>query len=987
MPIINRNILAQALSRFDLVDLVTHLEDKKKVIEKWTIAIKNRNIVQFKETQIQADFINDIFGNVLCYQADLQNEKINLWKEKKTTFSARKPDASLGFFDIPKKINNIVAVIELKEYGSSLDEKQKSRKEELRPWEQLFLYCPQNGYNCKWAILSDFNEIRLYKSDFTGEYEKFLITDLLKSDEHLINFFFFLHKKMLINENGKSEIEKLIDIQREYDLTGNEVELHKLTLKNIILPKLEMNIIDLLHQALSKYKGLNFVNPELISNIYPFNIGEEKVYHYNTWNYAIQSTNNEVYKLFSSIRIENNEVYLSDEFNSKDATKKIKEIINILNKSLIYRFQGYENIDVVEKYLARPNIIAPGLKYQLGDYENQLKTFDIQLKTSEVNVDVVEMHLNLEFDKILNMVKVSEGKPNFFSSEIAYACSVLAFDDYKKSFIIYKTLSETQNRQKFEGKIVYFLSKLNLKNLFNLISSHYWLDDRDELLAEIRQIDLDTVFSDLNFEDIETREAIREIKENKLFNHSKSRILEYNQSIEKAYKLYETGGYQHGPNYPRLQWNEFVLTYTNFTSNYIPFEIFFEFRELYQTIFNSFLISHATDVSYKEKLKKFDYYYIVCAFLYTQPDETEKILNSIKLEKIEIEDADKDRLYLVILNFLRCNHEHEKEAMFGGVMEKKQFTTYLSSNFYFRNKYYNIFKNIFLLSSKINLSSENIKEILKSLIKFINVDKSIGWTEYQYLAKWIKSVDYKVVQDLLPKLLGTVIDNVITNNIENINSSIFVAIVEKLLVENNKYEYDKPVQISKILIFLSDNTYITYEKVDILTSFWQISNEENKNEIKLKVLKILSNRFEPIIYTKLVQGSIVKYNYDNFFEKYIDCYINYQAPLVEERKKRKYLLDYTFNYFVEFIYSQNINIKGEQFKKFKKLKDYYYWLLNYDEYDYKNFNPEWILYWRSDTYLLRFAEIKEISVRIRIFLKYSFNEELAKIYFKYFDEN
>jgi hypothetical protein len=986
MPIINEDILAQALSKFDLLKLVSKIDNKKKVIEKWTKAIENRNIVQFKETQIQADFLNDIFGNVLCYQADLQHDKINLWKEKKTTISARKPDASLGFFDIPKKFSNVVAVIELKEYGSSLDDKQKSRKEELRPWEQLFLYCPQNGYSCKWAILSDFNEIRLYKSDYAGEFEVFYITNLLKSDEQLIKFFFFLHKTMLISEKGKSEIEKLIEIQRENLQTGNEMELYKHSSKNTIQPIIEMNIIDTIHQALNKYKGINFINPELIADIFPFNTGEEKVFHYNSWSYAIQSTNIEVYKFFSSIRIENNEVSLSDKLCDQNAQIKIKEIIRILNKSLIYRFQGYENIEIVEKYLNRPNIIAPSLKHQLGDYENQLKTFDILLKNEESNADVVEMHLNFQFDKILNKIKVSEGKPDFYTFEIGYACGLLAFDDYKKSFIIYKAISDVQNRQTTESKVHYFLSQLNLKYIFNLISGHYWLEDREEILSEIQQIDLDKTFSELDFLEIETRDAIREIKENKLFKNSNDKISEHYENVKKVHELYENGGTQHGPCYPNIQWNEFVLAYTNFTSNYILYEIFSEFAGLYQTMFDSFLVSYATDENYNEKLDKFDYYHIICALLYLSPDKTEKTLKSLDLRTITIEDADKEKLTLTILNFLRCNHEHEEEAMFGGVMEKKQFTSYLLSNFSFRHTYYRIFKNIFLLTSKISLSNENIKEIFKSLIKFIKVDSGLGWTEYRYLAKWIKSLNNTALQGLLPDLLETIIGNVIKNNVKNIGSSIFKVISEKILSQNNTNEFAKPSLISKILIFLSDNNHLAYEEADILISLWQISNSENKEEIKLKVLKILSNRFEPIIYTKLVQGGLIKYDYDNFFEKYIDNYINYQSPWVEERKKRKYLHDYSFNYFVEFIFSQNINIKGEQLRKFTKLEDYYYWLLNYEEYDYKNFNPEWILFWRTDTYMQRFSKIKEIGVRIRKFLRHNYNEELAKIYFKYFDE-
>ncbi len=881
----------------------------------------------------------------------------------------------------------MVAVVEVKNLNS--DFKKQERAKYSNPLMQANEYRFKIG--CKWIILTDFKRIRLYHNN-ANKYEEFVISnDLINHKEKLINFFFFLHKDRLMSENNPSPINSLLEFQKQkYNELNNLRPIHKKNNNTILATyksddkNVDMNIVDEIYQSIIKFKGLKFINPELISNIFPFNREKEEVYHYDISSYAIQSIDKEVYNLFSSIKIDNGNITVSEEYDSNDCIEKITEIVKKLNDSLIFRFQGYENIEIVNNYLTRPNVIAPSLKYRLGNYENQLKTFNINLLDNKKNdsEEITELHLSLQFDKLLNKIKTSEGKDDFFSFEIAYACSLLAIDDYKKSFIIYRTLFEKNNLQTDEHQINIFLSKFNLKHLFNLISSHYWLDDRTEILEEIRQIDLDKTFENLNLEDSDIREAIREIKENKLFTRSVGKINDNSQNIQKAYELYENGGTQHGPYYPGLQWNEFVLTYTNFTSNYILYEVFSEFNNYYQTIFNSLIISHATDDSYNEKLKIFEYYQIICAFLYTSPDQTNKSLNKIKLNELKISEENKQKTVSVILNYLGCNHEHGKKAMFGDVYEKRGFTSFLASSYTFRDRYYTIFENIFLLISKIDFNENNIQAILKSLIKFITVDKHLGWTSYKYLAKWINNLTKKDTLDYLPKLLETIIENIIENKIRSIDSSIFHAISNNL-IQKNINESPKPTIISKALLFFTESGHCSYSDVEILVSLWSVSSKNNQNEIKTKLLKLLSDRFEPIIYTKLVYGSIIPFDTDDLFEKYIKSYSNYIAPQIEIRRNKMLLRDYSFNYFVEFIYSQNIKLKKEQLKEFTKLEGYYYWLLNYENFSYENFNPEWLLFWRTDTYLKRFSKVKEIRFSVKEYLKKNYNENLSKIYFKY----
>ncbi len=273
--------------------------------------------------------------------------------------------------------------------------------------------------------------------------------------------------------------------------------------------------------------------------------------------YAIQSINKSVFNVFKSIKISDNKLLLKNNAEYSKYKNKLETILNILNSSLIYNFQGYENIDSVQKYLNQGNIIVPSLKYQLGDYKGQLKTFDINIQKEEEKENIIKWHLNLQFDKIINKIKTSEGSQDYNTFEIAYGSYLIGIDDFKKTYLILKTIYEQNKNETDENKINRFLSKFNQKRLYNLISGHYWFDDREDILSELRSIDLDEYIAELDFTDKDIRKAIIEIKEDKLFNTSNDKISDYNENIKKAYKLYKNGGTQLGAYYQDFDYDNF----------------------------------------------------------------------------------------------------------------------------------------------------------------------------------------------------------------------------------------------------------------------------------------------------------------------------------------------------------------------------------------------------------------------------------------------
>jgi len=95
---------------FDNTQLQKHLHaqikntcsQKSDIFTRWhaLLSTSTKN-----EEQLQTDFLNDIFGDVLGYTYKRGEVETNLEKEEKTELDGQKPDGILGFFNEKAKMS------------------------------------------------------------------------------------------------------------------------------------------------------------------------------------------------------------------------------------------------------------------------------------------------------------------------------------------------------------------------------------------------------------------------------------------------------------------------------------------------------------------------------------------------------------------------------------------------------------------------------------------------------------------------------------------------------------------------------------------------------------------------------------------------------------------------------------------------------------------------------------------------------------------
>ena len=115
-----------------------------------------------KETSLDADFLNEVFGDALGYKTGTQSPDEYHIEREFTVSGVGSADGALGRFGTGLEPSP-VAVIELKDAGTDLDrDKFNGRTPVQQCWDYLNAL-PQ----CPWGIVSNFVTIRLYHRDKT----------------------------------------------------------------------------------------------------------------------------------------------------------------------------------------------------------------------------------------------------------------------------------------------------------------------------------------------------------------------------------------------------------------------------------------------------------------------------------------------------------------------------------------------------------------------------------------------------------------------------------------------------------------------------------------------------------------------------------------------------------------------------------------------------------------------------------------------------
>lgn len=176
-------------------------------IKKWADMV-DRGQLLHKETSLDAEFLHDVFGKALGYKSKTNSPDAYHLERQYTIPGNGLADGALGFF--PLKGAEPAAVIELKGAEADLD---RTRHLGRTPVQQCWDYLNAQT-TCRWGIVSNFKEIRLYHRDYSSlAFEQFYLRDL-RDDRRFREFYSIFHIDGLIRKSlGRLPVaDRLVDL-------------------------------------------------------------------------------------------------------------------------------------------------------------------------------------------------------------------------------------------------------------------------------------------------------------------------------------------------------------------------------------------------------------------------------------------------------------------------------------------------------------------------------------------------------------------------------------------------------------------------------------------------------------------------------------------------------------------------------------------------------------------------------------------------------
>lgn len=195
------------------------MEVRHQKLGTWIAALKTGTLDEVKEVSLHGSFINDIFQDILGYCSVIQGAG-KAWEinaEQTISDGGGSADGAIGFFTAAgnpkgkvKLQGKVIAPIELKGAKNDLDRTASGRAESAvdQGWRYAN-YTP----DCRWIIVSNYRELRLYHTNKTpAYYEQFFLADLADI-EAFKRFYFLLCRRNFLPKNQEqtgSVIDRLL---------------------------------------------------------------------------------------------------------------------------------------------------------------------------------------------------------------------------------------------------------------------------------------------------------------------------------------------------------------------------------------------------------------------------------------------------------------------------------------------------------------------------------------------------------------------------------------------------------------------------------------------------------------------------------------------------------------------------------------------------------------------------------------------------------
>lgn len=678
-------------------------------------------------------------------------------------------------------------------------------------------------------------------------------------------------------------------------------------------------LVEKINKALDVYHDqLPFIPTDFLVKVYPFKIIDPKNdYTYHS-SFQINTNNNSLAEFFQSVQIDKNDKIsfrkLELVTNVKSSKQKVYKILQRLNHNLIFDISAISS-----------NIEA-----------------DLRLNRENKKETIQEKFNNLDFLSVYHLLKNRPQKDMRETLQQAYLhfqfgyfdVAIQLFDSvYEKARSTHKT-------------ILCFIALYNMKRLKSFINSYYVSND-SQTIQIIKKIDRLSIrkFSADHDDEPFIQEVITWIANTDFYHEAFMNLTETVEKIRDHYNLQLKGGFSTNSNYQKLI-SDYLGIDQFLELNCIIFNSYSNYEELTEKLAEGLFMMHEFSKKQSVRVDTIDYFLLQKMIFYAKRETLVKFYHRYSMKGLAKKDLDEKRSVLKIAERFFSDYGKLRELL--NKDEEK-------NPYFFWEKYYKVAGNLLLIIT-ISKSEEDLTDLARKIMDVLADDFISKRLEMEHVAEFIREKGKYIQTSVLKKFLVFAIDNDRLHNV-----SIFNALVKQMR-SNHKGLVIKSKTVAKKLqsfFFHECPKCKTFHEPSLLKEIYFLLDEPFKKQVESLVIKKLSKEFNVDLYYFFSMYRIIDYKL--FFKEFLDAC----PPLKNTKPKYNFFgaSEATYsrlNQVINLAFEFQINTKEELYPRYKDSSLYYDWLLDMDDFDYSQFDPEWILMYKTEVYFRRIFACQQV---------------------------
>ena len=678
------------------------------------------------------------------------------------------------------------------------------------------------------------------------------------------------------------------------------------------------------------YGEISFIPTHILRKYYPFANSEESEAYYNL--FTLSNVRENLIAVFESIEIgENNEFIFKDRSlfeGIEDYEKKIQNVFRRLTHNLVYKLDSRTNTKSVSTYFDGSGLCeCYRCTYNRFEFHKTLPG----LKSNEA-----------ELKEKLKLAYINYKIGNFQTS------SNLLLEIVDKAF----------KEKKF---IIYFIAKYNLSHLAAFLKNPFYSKEINyKLIEELKNID--SLEEAVKLKSHTDYNLISYIAQEDFFTNAFQNIRKEVSDILDHYYSQLKGGYSYNNDVWSLI-EEFAKLDTFLNSNYIIYDKYSNFERLFELVIEGLFASHAIDEAQGSKLKSFDDYWIKNIILYGKKDTVLKYFNRFNLKylKYKSNSVHADSFIELSENFL--SHEIQKRT------ELEEFLD--SNNEYFIGSFNAIFENLVTITSLIQLDKLVLNKFSSILLTFLEKEESINRRSFESLKLFFNRCGRKLSKELLYKFMAH-----FSNNPKDYEGNVLNVVI-------GSFHNGELKRISKQYLINLLSKFIATQSLDIVFNIYEKVSPNYQQLISKYIKEKLAENFDFELFYLASLHSVISLDKEKLFSLVKEFKVDvrkasFRSMFSGREDYRIYYLDQIFNLYFKY----NIRTDMKEFDKIKRLHPYYDWLSDMERFNYKNFNPLWVLNHQTIYYLKVMANSKYLKEALIKYLKNNSHTGIERSFLK-----